>query len=96
MAYLILATDDKRIVHISNSLDHQSNGNYLINNGTLAIPPSICTLVEVNTVPDGVELEKWCYIDGQFVPNPNWREPEFNDVDEILNIIEEGIINGII
>lgn len=93
MKYLIRSPEDNRIMHISDTLSHQDNGNYLINNGTLAIPPSICTLVEVDTVPDGVEPEKWCYIDGEFTPNPNWRDPDLSDVDEIINIIERGFVS---
>lgn len=93
MAYLILALDDKRILHISATLDYQDNGNYLIHNGTLAIPPSICELAEVAAVPDGVEPEKWCYIGGEFSPNPNWQEPEEPiDVERVFQILE-GVID---
>lgn len=90
MKYLILAPTDKRIIHISDDLGYQSNGNYLINNGRLAIPPSICELVTVDNVPDGVEPEKYCYIDNAFVENPNWSEPveeEYLTPDEVISIL---------
>lgn len=90
MKYLILAPTDKRIIHISDDLGYQSNGNYLINNGRLAIPPSICELATVDSVPDNVEPEKSCYIDNAFVENPNWSEPveeEYLTPDEVISIL---------
>lgn len=76
MKYVLLAPEDKRVLHISNDLAYQDNGNYLVDNGTLAIPQSICEMHEVGSLPANVEPEKWCYINGQFAPNPNWREPD--------------------
>lgn len=90
MKYVILAMDDKRIIHLSDDLGYQSNGNYLINNGTIAIPPSICEMVMVDSVPDNVEPEKYCYIDNTFVENPNWSEPveeEYLTPDEVISIL---------
>lgn len=90
MKYLILAPTDKRIIHISDDLGYQSNGNYLINNGRLAIPPSICELATVDSVPDNVEPEKYCYINNAFVENPNWSEPvegEYLTPDEVISIL---------
>lgn len=91
MKYLILAPDDHRIIHISDDLGYQSNGNYLINHGTLAVPPTICQMVEVEAVPAEVEPEKWLYVDGGFAVNPNWRpptpEPELTDALAALHEI---------
>ena len=75
MKYLILAKEDHRIMHISDTMNYQSNGNYLIYNDSLAIPPVICDMVEVAAIPEGVEPEKWCYVGGKFVPNANWTPP---------------------
>lgn len=98
MKYLLLARDNKRIMFVSETLGYQENGNYLINDGTLAIPPSICELVEVPSIPEGVEPEKWCYKDGQFIPNPDWREPvpegDANATIDALLTEMEAILNA--
>lgn len=91
MKYLILSPDDHRIIHISNDLGYQNNGNYLIYGGTLAIPPVICDMAEVESVPEGVEPERWCYTtEAGFYENPNWVEPEeIGDLtpDEVVGIL---------
>lgn len=91
MPYLFLPKNDKRILHISSDLDYQPNGNYLINEGTIAIPPSIVDMIEVDSIPESVETEKWSYIDGEFVYT--WVEPseptgESVNMDRIFSILE--------
>jgi hypothetical protein len=75
MKYLILCPDDKRIMHISNSLGYESNGN-LILSSSLRVAAGIAEVAEVETVPAEVKPEKYCYVDGSFVLNPEWTEPE--------------------
>lgn len=91
MKYLIMAKDDHRIIHISDDLDYQANGNYLIYDGILAIPPVICDMAEVESIPEYVESEKWCYTTEQgFYENPGWTEPvEIGDLtpDEVVGIL---------
>lgn len=93
MKYILTAKDDHRIMHISDDLGYQSNGNYLIYGGELAVPPILADMAEVETVPDGVEPEKWCYAEGEFAENPNYVEPTEPDdpaVAEALNILKGG------
>ena len=90
MKYILTAKDDHRIMHISDDLGYQSNGNYLIYGGELAVPPILADMAEVETVPEGVEPEKWCYADGEFYVNPNYvepMEPEDLGVEEALEIL---------
>ena len=51
MKYILTAKDDHRIMHISDDLGYQSNGNYLIYGGELAVPPILADMAEVETVP---------------------------------------------
>lgn len=98
MTWIILESESKRIMHISNTFAKEINGNYLINGGSLAVSPSICELVEVSSVPEGVEPEKWCYKDGEFVLNPDWREPvsegDTNATIDALLTEMEAILNA--
>lgn len=90
MKYLILAPEDGRVLHISDDIGYQENGNYLINGGMLAIPPTICHMVEVEQVPTGVEPERYCYVDGEFIINEDWVEPDAMTPDEIMDILDGG------
>lgn len=90
MKYILTDKEDHRIMHISGDLGYQSNGNYLIYGGELAVPPILADMAEVDTVPEGVEPEKWCFADGEFYANPNYVEPiEPADpgVEEALEIL---------
>ena len=72
-------------------MGYQSNGNYLIYGGELAVPPILADMAEVASVPKGVEPEKWCYANGEFAENPNYVEPTEPDdpaVAEALNILK--------
>ena len=90
MKYILTAKDDHRIMHISDDLGYQSNGNYLIYGGELAVPPILADMAEVESVPEGVEPEKWCFADGKFYANPNYvepMEPADPGVEEALEIL---------
>ena len=90
MKYVLTDKDDHRIMHMSDDLGYQSNGNYLIYGGELAVPPILADMAEVQSVPEGVEPEKWCYADGEFYANPNYvepMEPADPGVEEALEIL---------
>ena len=75
--YLVLGKKNKEIIYISTTMDYQENGNPLVDNGTLAISVSLVdSVVEVDNIPKEVEVEKYCYIDGQYIINPDWVEPD--------------------
>lgn len=74
MKYLILCPDDKRIIHISTSMGYEKNGNLILSSG-LRVAAGIAEVVEVETVPIEVEPEKYCYVNGEFVLNPHWIDP---------------------
>ena len=71
--YLILEPEYKRIMHISKTLDYNSVGGYVLDSG-LHIVKGISEAVEVDEIPDYVEVEKYCYINNEFVYNINYVE----------------------
>lgn len=73
MKYLILCPSDKRIMHISSTLNYNKVGGLILDSG-LHIAPNIAEFVTVNEVPEYVEVEKYCYINGTFVLNKNYEE----------------------
>lgn len=75
MKYLILCPSDKRIMHISSTLDYNKVGGLVLDNG-LHIAPGIAEVAEVEEVPEYVEVEKYLYVDGEFVINPNYEVEE--------------------
>lgn len=92
MKYLILCPSDKRIIHISSTLDYNKVGGLILDSG-LHIAPNICEVETIDYIPDYVEVEKYCYIDGKFIENENYIDEEI-DVDEFVEtddkIINEG------
>lgn len=87
----VLTNENHVIEAISETLDHQENGNPLINDGTLAIAAYIVAHeYEVDAVPEGVTPSRWCYDGTDFYPNPDWVEPP-PTVEERLDKLESEI-----
>lgn len=73
----LLEKKDNIIMHISETLDRQDiNNYYLIKNGTMAIPPKFVeNIFEVETIPEYVEEEKYCYtVEKGFFENEDFIE----------------------
>ena len=79
--YLILALDDKRIMHFSKTLDYNSVGGYVLDSG-LNIVKGISEAVEVKEIPSHVEVEKYCYINNEFVYNIDYVEEINEEISE--------------
>lgn len=73
--YLILCPTDKRIMHISKTIDYEANGNYILDSN-IRVLKTIAECEHVETVPDYVKIEKYLYVNGEFVVNPEYTEPE--------------------
>ena len=83
----LLEKKDNVIMHISETLDRQEiNNYYLIENGTMAVPPKfVKNIFVVETIPEYVEEEKYCYTEEKgFFENENFIE----EVEEELEIEE--------
>lgn len=73
----LLEKEKNIIMHISETLDRQDvNNYYLIKNGTMAIPPRfVKNIFEVETIPEYIEEEKYCYTPERgFFENENFVE----------------------
>lgn len=84
MKYLILCPSDKRIIHISSTLNYNKVGGLILDSG-LQIAPGISVVRAVEFVPDYVEAEKYCYVNNQYVINENYVAP--------TEIVEEEKVN---
>lgn len=73
MKYLILCPSDKRIIHISTTLDYNEVGGLILDSG-LQIVPGICEVAEVEEVPENIEIEKYCYVDSTYILNENYAD----------------------
>lgn len=76
MKYII--TDNKDVViHISNTIGYQENGNVLVDNDTLAIAkPLVKEVYEVQSIDKGICEQKYCYTEADgFYINESYVEP---------------------
>ena len=74
--YVITDHDDV-IIFLSETIGYQSNGNPLVDGGTLAISHTLVDSVSDDIeIPDGVVPYKYLYKDGAFTENPNYVPPE--------------------
>lgn len=81
MKYLILCPSDKRIMHISTTLQYNKVGGLILDSG-LHIAPNIAEVAEVNDVPSYVEIEKYLFVNGEYVLNPNYENEVKEDEEE--------------
>ena len=84
----IITNKDNEIIHISDTIGYQENGNILVDNGSLAIakaPNEKMGVYEVEDVAEGICERKYCYTEEQgFYKNPNYREPEPTETEKIV------------
>lgn len=79
MKYLII--DHKNVIfHISDTIDYQSNGNPLVDYGTLAIAKYLVKdVIEIDetqvTLPEDLVVYKYKYLEGSLVLNPDYVDP---------------------
>lgn len=91
---MYIITDKKKntIIGIGQEMDYLSNGYpRLIEENTAFVTEQV-NISEVATVPDEVEEEKYCYTaEKGFYPNPDWVEPETDDIDTVLTELEKEV-----
>ena len=88
--YLIIG-ENNVIIHISETIGYQENGNALVDNDALAIAKLLIKeVIEVETVPEGIVPSKYCYTKEEgFYKKPNYRE-HFS-MEQRLSAVEEAI-----
>ena len=87
----ILTNKDDVVFHISETKNYQANGNVLVDNDTLAIPPILIKeIFEVEEIPAEIQTYKYCYTaEKGFCKNENYREPELSDTEKIKQLQEQ-------
>ena len=72
----IFTNKEDVIFHISETLDYQKNGNYLVDDGKLAIPPVLVKeMFEVSEIPEKIKTYKHCYTKEKgFYENENYSD----------------------
>ena len=87
----ILVDENNIIVHISETLDYQSNGNYLVDNGELAIVKQlIANVYEVENIPEDVVSRKYCYsVEQGFFKNKDYRE--YYSPEQRISALEDAV-----
>ena len=74
----VLTDNNNVVIDIVNSTEQVINGLQVNKDGDVYIyASSIALTVEnVETIPEGVMAQKYKYIEGEFVLNPDYVEPE--------------------
>lgn len=92
----IITDKENVIIHTSETIGYQENGNILLNNGELAIakaPNEKIGVYEVETIEEGVTPAKYCYTEEKgFYKNENYREyysqeDRISALEDTVNII---------
>ncbi len=75
MKYVITNKDDV-VIHISETIGYQENGNVLVDNGELAIAkPLVKEINEVENIEENIVEAKYCYTKEKgFYKNENYKE----------------------
>lgn len=87
----VLTNENNEVVAISETLDYQSNGNPLINNGKLAIASYLVSHTYENVeIPEGVCKDKYCYTtEAGFYKNENYVE--YFSEEERISALEDAV-----
>lgn len=84
----ILTREDNVIIHMTTGMVLEEDGMYISVDEQLKIPQKIAAhKYEVEIVPEEVTAIKYCYKDGTFSLNPNYRE--FYSDEERVSALED-------
>lgn len=89
---MYIITDNKDvIIHISETIGYQENGNVLVDNDTLAIAkPLVKGVYEVENIEENVTEIKYCYTEEKgFYANENYKEPEPTEAEKIKELKQQ-------
>lgn len=88
MKYIITANEDKRITDISTSIGYETNGNIILDNGTQIACFREVQVHEVEEIPEGVTVEKYCYTEEEgFYKNSNYQE--YISIEDRVSALED-------
>ena len=90
----ILTREDNVIIHITTGTVIEENGMYVSVNEQIKIPQKIAAhKYEVEIVPEEVAPIKYCYAEGAFSLNPNYKE--FYSEEERISALED-VVNTLL
>lgn len=83
--YYVILGPNKEVIVVSETMEIQENGNYLVKNGAYAIAGNLVgSYKEITDVPVEVEPLKYCYNETKgFYLNPDWEPPQNLDYQEL-------------
>lgn len=72
----VITDKDNVVIHISETIGYQENGNVLVDNGELAIAkPLVKEINEVENIEENIVKAKYCYTKEKgFYKNENYKE----------------------
>ena len=85
--YVLTEKEKNIVVFISETLNHQDNGNPLINNDSVAVGFPVNEYSNI-TIPDGVEPQKYCFDGTTFTSNEDYVEPP-ETLEQKLSSLEQ-------
>lgn len=87
----IITDKENKIIHISETIGYQENGNVLVDNETLAIAkPLVNKIYEVDEIAEGITAEKYCYTEEKgFYKNENYKE--YYSQEERISALEDTV-----
>lgn len=90
----VLTNKNNEIIEISNTyeLDEEHRNIIVDDNRAIAYAPDeVINVFEIEEIPEGVEIAKWCYTEEKgFYVNENYVEPE-EPVETRLKLVEERV-----
>ena len=90
----ILTREDNVIIHMTTGMIIEEDGMYISVDEQLKIPQKIAAhKYEVEIVPEEVTTIKYCYKDGAFSLNPNYKE--FYSDEERISALED-VVNTLL
>ena len=90
----ILTREDNVIIHMTTGMVIEEDGMYISVDEQLKIPQKIAAhKYEVEIVPEEVAPIKYCYVDGTFSLNPNYKE--FYSEEERISALED-VVNTLL
>lgn len=98
---MYVITDKKNVaICVSETLEHQSNGNPLVHGGTLAIAKILVEheYADVAHVPEDYTDGKYCYDGASWTANPDYTEPQPSAEERLTqleNAVDELIISAL-
>lgn len=85
----ILLNNEKQVVGMVEQVIRNDKGLLTITNSRKCYYPQELDEVEVSNTPEGIKPFAYLYVDGEFVPNPNYeyyRDPMVIQKEEIANL----------